>query len=178
MASILESPSCSAGFCHFAEFLGTGAVKTAAPYDYEPYKHIIYKFPIASVHAFVIALAVSVVLGMSIAFDRNGVPVFAGEPQYMEEYEERCWDLYYGRSSNQESRAATAIHLRSGLTGPAYDAVKALKHVDLHTMEEEKATPKGVELLLNRLREAIQVVRPVKVQEIFMSALYATTVWR
>lgn len=54
--------------------------------------------------------------------NRYGVPQYAGEVGAFEEYVERAWDLYPGREG-QESQVATPIHLRSGLTGQAYEII-------------------------------------------------------
>ena len=44
---------------------------------------------------------------MSIQFDRTGVSVYDGTPSMFDEYRERCWDLYYGRSGQESLQAAT-----------------------------------------------------------------------
>ena len=77
-------------------------------------------------------------LAMTLQYDRNGIPQYTGDPAVFEEYEERVWDLYHGRTL-QEQKAATAVHLRAGLQGAAYDAVRNLKHDQLvtHTVDDE-----------------------------------------
>ena len=62
-----------------------------------------------------------------IVCDRYRVPQCAGKVEAFEEYVGRTWDLYYGREG-QESQVSTPIHLRSGLTGHAYEAVRKLEH--------------------------------------------------
>ncbi|CAK0887813.1 unnamed protein product [Prorocentrum cordatum] len=42
---------------------------------------------------------------MSIELDRNGVPQYAGQPEYFNEYEERAWDLYHGRTGEKSKQA-------------------------------------------------------------------------
>ena len=55
----------------------------------------------------------------TILFDKNGIPIFTGDPELMEEYSERCWDVYYSKAGNAEEQSVTAIKLRSGLSGVA-----------------------------------------------------------
>ena len=88
--------------------------------------------------------------------DRFGVPQYNGEPELYEEYAERAWDLWYGRKGTETTKVSTPIHLRSGLTGPAYDAVKKLNHSDLISKDSEgKPSTKGIQLLVKTLRESI-----------------------
>jgi hypothetical protein len=69
----------------------------------------------------------------AIAFDRAGVPMWDGNGEQHDEYVERAEDLFHGRAGNVELQAATPIHLRAGLSGTAYDAVRRLPHADLVT---------------------------------------------
>ena len=52
-----------------------------------------------------------------LEFDKHGVPVFNGEATLLEEYQERCWDLFHGRSGTPALQSATPIHLRGGARG-------------------------------------------------------------
>ena len=113
-----------------------------------------------------------------IICDRYGVPQYAGEVEAFEEYVERAWDLYFGREG-QESQVSTPIHLRSGLTGHAYEAVRKLEHSKLRTATAEgKATEAGMKLLIQTLKESIAAETPVKINELFFTAFYSADVWR
>ncbi|CAK0863333.1 unnamed protein product, partial [Prorocentrum cordatum] len=116
---------------------------------------------------------------MSIELDRNGVPQYAGQPEYFNEYEERAWDLYHGRTGEKSKQAATALHLRSGLSGPAYEAVRKLKHEELIATDESgESRQDGLTLFLTTLKKEVQDIAPVRSTEIFDKALYGSSVWR
>ena len=111
--------------------------------------------------------------------DRYGVPQYCGEPELYEEYAERCWDLWYGRLGSDQLQVATPVHLRSGLTGSAYNAVRKLEHTSLITKDTEgKPFEKGLTLLLKTLRDNIEQEAPVKTNELFFGAFYSPQVWR
>ena len=117
--------------------------------------------------------------GARLQVDRYGVPQYAGDPEAYEEYAERAWDLYHGRSGSDQTQLATAVHLRSGLTGAAYESVRHLKHSELMTEDaQKKPTVKGTQLLLDTLKEAIAAEQPVKINELFLNAFYSPAVWR
>ena len=116
--------------------------------------------------------------GSAIQYDKNGVPQWDGAPETFKEWQDRSWDLYYGRAGNDSLQIATAIHLRSGLSGTAYEVVRGLDHAKLATAKDGKALPGGMELLIATLTEAIETEKPVKTQEIFLRVFYAETVWR
>lgn len=110
--------------------------------------------------------------------DRYGVPQYSGDVEGFEEYTERAWDLFHGREG-LDSQAATPIHLRSGLTGHAYEAVRKLDHSKLKTVDANgKATQAGMELLIQTLKENIAAEAPVKISELFFIAFYSPEVWR
>ena len=110
--------------------------------------------------------------------DRYGVPQYGGEPELYEEYAERCWDLWFGREGH-DTQAATPIHLRSGLTGTAYSAVRKLDHPSLITKDSAgKPSDKGLRLLLQTLKDNIAQEAPVKTNELFFQAFYSPLVWR
>ena len=91
---------------------------------------------------------------------------------------ERAWDLYYGREG-QESQVSTPIHLRSGLTGHAYEAVRNLEHAKLRTVTAEgKASDVGMKLLIQTLKDNIATEAAVKINELFFTAFYSADVWR
>ncbi|CAK0854593.1 unnamed protein product [Prorocentrum cordatum] len=116
---------------------------------------------------------------MSIELDRNGIPQYAGQPEYFNEYEERAWDLYHGRTGEKSKQAATALHLRSGLSGPAYEAVRKLKHDELIATDKDgESKPDGLTLFLTTLKKEVQDIAPVRSTEIFDKALYGSSVWR
>ena len=116
---------------------------------------------------------------MSIQFDRTGVPVYDGTPSMFDEYRERCWDLYYGRSGQDSLQAATPIHLRAGTRGAAYDAVRDIDHKDLVTLSPSgKPLPAGMETYLEQVRRALDKEAPIRATETFDKVFYAKTVWR
>ena len=111
--------------------------------------------------------------------DGYGVPQYSGEPDAFEEYQEQAWDLYHGRDGSDQLQAAAAVHLRAGLTGAAYEAVRKITHEKLKTKDAEgKPAPAGVKILLETLKENIAAEAPVKVGELFMTAFYSPTIWR
>ncbi|CAE7324408.1 Copia protein [Symbiodinium microadriaticum] len=111
--------------------------------------------------------------------DRYGVPQFSGDPDLFEEYTERCWDLYHGREGQDQLQMATPVHLRAGLSGAAYEAVRKLEHTSLKTKTSEgKPTEAGLKLFLSTLKESIAPEAPVKISELFFSAFYSPQVWR
>ncbi|CAE7722529.1 GIP, partial [Symbiodinium necroappetens] len=126
--------------------------------------------------------APAVVYSFSMAkldVDRYGVPQYGGEPELYEEYQERAWDLWFGRDGNEQTQAATPIHLRSGLVGTAYAAVRKLDHASLITKGTDgKPNEKGLRLLLQTLRDNIEQEAPVKTNELFFIAFYSPHVWR
>ena len=71
--------------------------------------------------------------GDHLEFDKSGVPLYAGQPDLLEEYVQRAWDLFHGRTGNSTLQAATPIHLRAGCRGVVYEAVKTLSHTSLIT---------------------------------------------
>ena len=111
--------------------------------------------------------------------DRYGVPQYSGEPELYEEYAEGAWDLYYGREGNEGQQAASPVHLRAGLSGAAYEAVRKLTHAELMTKDGQvKPVDKGMKLLLATLKDNIGPEKPVKVNELFFTAFYSPAVWR
>eukprot|EP00434_Breviolum_minutum_P038574 symbB.v1.2.034224.t1/scaffold4384.1/size41667/2 len=110
--------------------------------------------------------------------DRYGVPQYSGDAECFEEYEERCWDLFYGRDGQDSLQIAAPIHLRAGLSGAAYEAVRKVEHSKLRTAVEGKATEAGMKLFLATLRENIAAEKPVKINELFLTAFYSPSVWR
>ena len=110
--------------------------------------------------------------------DRFGVPQYGGDPDQFEEYCERAWDLWHGRQGS-ENQAATPVHLRSGLQGAAYEAVRLIKHDKLMTCDaQSKPTDVGLKHFLSTLQESIAAEKPVKVNELFFVAFYSPSVWR
>ena len=111
--------------------------------------------------------------------DRYGVPQYSGASETFEEYEERAWDLWYGRAGQEQLQTATPVHLRAGLTGSAWESVRKLKHDMLITKAENGSpTTDGMKLLLKTLRDAIADEVPVKINELFLTAFYSPSVWR
>ena len=111
--------------------------------------------------------------------DSHGVPQFAGEVEYLEEYLERAWDLFHGREGQESLQIATPLHLRAQLQGTAYEAVRKLSHSELRTKTAEgKATEEGMNLLLNTLKGSLATEAPVRVQELFLEYFYSKEVWR
>ena len=120
-----------------------------------------------------------------IEVDRKGIPLYDGDPKNFEEYAERAWDVYYGRSGQDAHQAATPVNLRGGLSSTAYDPVRKLRHIDLITLSGEgtqespkRPDPAGMQLFLNTLSGAIAIEKPVRAAELFEKTLYEPTVWR
>eukprot|EP00971_Amphidinium_carterae_P084355 1669615-Amphidinium_carterae.1 len=114
-----------------------------------------------------------------LEYDRNGVPLHDGSPEYWEECQERPLDLYYGRAGDENRQRATAIHLRSGLRGVAYETVRSLTHSDLLTVDtERKSTEKGVLLLLSTLSVTVQKEAPLRAFELFDRVFYSKSAMR
>ena len=65
----------------------------------------------------------------SIHLNKIGVPLYDGQPELQEEYNERALDYYYG--CTEEQQKAAAVKLRTGLSGKAYDATRSIPHEDL-----------------------------------------------
>lgn len=81
--------------------------------------------------------------------DRYGVPQYAGEPELYDADDEGAWDLWHGREGQDSMQAATAVHLRAGLSGTAYEAVRKLEHAKTKTKDSEgKPSQTGFEELL------------------------------
>ena len=113
-------------------------------------------------------------------FDKNGIPVFDGDPQLMEEYSELCWDVFHSKAGHPDDQAVTAVRLRSGLTGAAYEAVRSLDHARLITYNStgKAATPGGTQLLLDTLETIVNKERPIRAAEMFDSVFFNACVWR
>ena len=112
----------------------------------------------------------------ALTFDKNGVPQFDGQPHLLEEYEERCWDLFHGRPMN--CKRSTPVHLRAGCTGVVYEAVRQLKHTDLMTGTDDKPDEVGMKLFLATVRGALSQEAPIQEWTEFEKILYSPTVWR
>lgn len=108
--------------------------------------------------------------------DRYGVPQFDGQSELFEEYQERCWDLFYGRDGQDSLQVATPLHLRAQLTGAAYEAVRKLTHEKLRTKDADgKATVAGMRLLIQTLKDSIAVEQPVKLNELLLTCCLEET---
>ena len=116
---------------------------------------------------------------MRLESDRNGVPQYDGDPELFDEYEERAWDLWHGREGQDSLQMATPVHLRSGLSATAYEAVRKLEHKTLKT-KDSKGSPseEGMKFFLKTLKDAIAAEQPVKINEVFLHAFYSPSVWR
>ena len=110
---------------------------------------------------------------MSLEYDRNGVPLYDGNPAQWEEYQERVLDLYYGRAGDEARQMVTAVHLRAGLRSIAYEAVRRIPHADLAPSRDGKPSVAGVELLLQTLEQTIAKEKPVRASELFERVLYS-----
>eukprot|EP00971_Amphidinium_carterae_P351904 6492330-Amphidinium_carterae.1 len=108
---------------------------------------------------------------MALEFDRAGVPMYAGEAELWDEYRERALDLYHGRLGEEAKQKATALHLRAGLRGLAYEAARGLAHDQLKGLE-------GVELLIKTLQDTVAKEAPVRTTELFDAVFYSRTVAR
>ena len=137
--------------------------------------------PVPTLHYFIeetlVLVATRVMSRLEV--DRHGVPQYAGEPELYDEYEERSWDLWHGREGQDALQAVTAVHLRAGLTGTAYEAVRKLDHKEIKTKDGEgRPTFQGLTHFLKVLKDSIAVVKPVKINELFLQAFYSPNVWR
>ncbi|CAJ1330013.1 unnamed protein product [Effrenium voratum] len=118
-------------------------------------------------------------LSRPLEFDKHGVPLYSGEAELFEEYVERAWDLWHGRDGQDSLQMSTPVHLRGGLSGHAYEAVRKLEHARLKTKDKDgKPLEEGMELFLTTLKEAIAAEVPVKANELFLMAFYSPHVWR
>ena len=70
-----------------------------------------------------------------LELDKNGVPMFSGEPHLLEEYIDRAWDMYFGLMGEPSKQATAPIKLRQGCRGVVYNAVKHLTQRELVTAE-------------------------------------------
>lgn len=112
--------------------------------------------------------------------DRYGVPQYSGESDLSEEYCERWWDLWDLQPNLQ---LAAAVHLRAGVPGAAYEAVRKLGHDRLKTKNEKgEPTEDGMRLLLDTPKENRASEVPARVSELFLKAflkgLYDPGIWR
>ena len=124
---------------------------------------------------------------MSIAHDKNSIPKYDGTASVLyEEYCERAWDGFYGKSGKDNEQIASPLSLRGGLTGEAYEAVRALTHSELMTKQavgvdaaaREVATEAGMKKFLGALNEGVNNEKPVRATEQFHKVFYKETVWR
>eukprot|EP00435_Cladocopium_sp_Y103_P024701 s85_g6.t1 len=138
-----------------------------------PAHHVHYKLK-------VLIVLVSILGTMArLDVDRYGVPQYPGDPELYDEYEERAWDLWHGREGQDSMQTATAVHLRAGLSGTAYEAVRKLDHGKIKTKDAEgKPTDAGLKFFLKTLKDSIASVKPVKANELFLQAFYSPNVWR
>ena len=97
----------------------------------------------------------------------------------MEEYSERVWDVYYSKAGNADEQAVTAVILRFGLSGIAYEADRGIAHDELITYDAEgkRATTAGVKRLLAALEGVVSKERPVRAAEMFDTVLYNAAAW-
>ena len=82
-----------------------------------------------------------------LEFTREGIPLYDGDPDLLEEYTDRAKNLLeiVKLSKDAETRTKTiALELRNGLRGDAYDYTKRLSIPEL-------AKPEGVTLLLESI---------------------------
>ena len=87
--------------------------------------------------------------------------------------------LTSSRNTVSELGIASPVHLRAGLSGAAYEAVRKLEHTKLKTKDDKGSpTDAGMRLFLETLRENIAAEAPVKINELFLKAFYAPSVWR
>lgn len=70
----------------------------------------------------------------ALEFDRNGIPIYNEEVEHLEEYKHRARDVYWGRTGTKRQRSS-AIDLRQGILGIAYNAAKGISHDALMTTE-------------------------------------------
>ena len=126
----------------------------------------------------------------TLQFEKD-IPLYDGSAELFEEYCERARDAFYGRTG-EEKQIATAVNLRSGLSGSAYEAVRHLTHSALltfditevptpggkSTIQKKTASTVGLELLLTTLGTAVSKEKPVRAAELFDEILYSSSVRR
>ena len=64
----------------------------------------------------------------------KGIPIFDGDVELLDEYKIRAMDVYFARHGTPR-QLTTAIDLRGGTRGVAWDAVKDIPHAQLMTSE-------------------------------------------
>ena len=119
---------------------------------------------------------------MTIEIDKSGVPHYDGRPELYEEFKDRCWDLFYGRTGQPSLQSATPLTLRSALSGTAYESARKISHTDLMVkFDKETDGPvptHGMQHLLDKLAEDLIQAKPVRAAELFDKLFFASTVWR
>ena len=86
---------------------------------------------------------------MSLELDKAGVPTYKGEPEYFDEWCERARDLWFTRAGQPAYQSSTALALRGGLRGTAYEAARKATHEDLRTeLKAGEPSIDGVEYLI------------------------------
>ncbi len=116
---------------------------------------------------------------MTLEMDRFGIPLFMGNPEQLDEYRERAFDLYFGRAGRDSEQGATAVNLRGGLAGAAYEAVREIPHQELMTKDKDgKPSPAGVEILVSKLEQVLRHERVVRANELFDKLFYNKSCWR
>ena len=92
-----------------------------------------------------------------LELDRNGVPIYNGNAETFDAWQERALDLLHCRAGNHNLQASTAIALRGGLRDTASDAARKIPHGELPawTGAGDTAVPKtasGVDTLIGTVK--------------------------
>ena len=119
----------------------------------------------------------------SFQYDKHGVPIYSGELHLLEEYNERAWDLFHGRTGQDSLQTATPLHLRSGCRGVVYEAVKSLPHADLLTRndgtdDDTSPTEAGMKIFLAAVRAALGKETSIEETEEFDRCFYDDRIHR
>eukprot|EP00971_Amphidinium_carterae_P021642 426856-Amphidinium_carterae.3 len=87
--------------------------------------------------------------------------------------------MYTIRTGDPVKQKVTGIHLRAGLRGVAYSAVKHLTHEQLMTTDKDgDPTIAGVELMLRELQAAVGREKPLRAQKRFDQAFFSKAAYR
>lgn len=88
---------------------------------------------------------------------------------------------YRAKAGHTDDQAVTAVKLRSGVSGVAYEVVCGIPHADLTTYADQecaKESPAGVKNILEALEVTVNKECPVRSAEMFDTMFYNSGVWR
>ena len=108
---------------------------------------------------------------MATVVKYNGITIYNGEVEHLEEYKDKTREIYYGRTGTERQRLS-ATDLRHGTRGIAYEGIS---HDELMTTRQEvrdgktvdAATIDGAEKLIQTMETAIEKRNPTITTELF-----------